>query len=210
MSGFTEPLVNGFLLGLSTGPMCMMGCLPALMSITLGQSSMNDARGTWLFIGKFITGRFFAYLAFGLVVGFLGSRLDGLTSRVGVIAWMVMAIILIAYGLGFSFGHIGLCRVAGRFVDSRYFPFIMGALMGLNLCPPFLLAITYTLERSANMAFGVLFFMAFFVSTSLYILPAGFAGHLGRQELFARAGKIASVVVGAVFLYQGVTIMMVG
>ena len=95
-------------------------------------------------------------------------------------------------------------------MDNRHFPFIMGALAGLNLCPPFLLAITYTLERSANTAFGVLFFMSFFVSTTLYILPAGLAGYIGRQELFVRVGKIASVVVGAVFLYQGVTIMMVG
>lgn len=210
MNSMFEPLANGFMLGLATGPLCLGSCFPVLISLALGEVDGKTPRAVWGFLGKFITGRFFAYTAMGFLVGLLGSSLGASWRFIGMLAWIVMAVILIAYGMGVGFSHFGLCSMAGRFAGTRGFPFLMGGLTGLNVCPPFLLAITFTLERSIEPAYGAVFFMAFFVATSLFILPAGMAGYLPRHDLMARFGKIASVVVGIVFLYQGISTIIMG
>ena len=210
MSNLTSPLVNGFLLGIATGPLCMTTCFPVLLSVTLGESDSNRSLQSWLFMGKFVAGRFFAYLGVGLLVGFLGSRMGGLSRTIGTISWIVLAAILIAYGLGVSFGHLRMCAVASRFAKSRYFPLIIGALTGLNVCPPFLLAITFSLERSIDPSYGVVFFLAFFLATTIFIPPAGLVTYMPRRDIVSRIGKAAAVVAGIVFLYQGISVLVTG
>jgi hypothetical protein len=46
------------------------------------------------------------------------------------------------------------------------------------------------------------------VATTLYIIPAGLTGYASRYTVMARFGKMASVAVGIVFLYQGVLALM--
>lgn len=210
MNSLLDPLANGFMLGLATGPLCMGSCFPVLISLALGEAADKSPVAVWGFLGKFIAGRFFAYTAAGFAVGLLGSTLGTSWRLVGVLAWLLMAAILIAYGMGVGFAHFGLCAVAGRFAGTSGFPFLMGGLTGLNVCPPFLLAITFTLERSIEPSYGAVFFMAFFFATTLFILPAGMAGYLPRHDLMTRFGKIAAVVAGVVFLYQGVSIIVTG
>lgn len=210
MANLANPLANGFLLGLATGPLCMTTCFPVLLSITLGESEGGRSLQSWIFMGKFIGGRFFAYLAVGFLVGFLGSRLGGLSRTIGTISEIVLAVILIAYGLGMSFGHLRICAVASRFAKNRFFPLILGALTGLNVCPPFLLAITFSLERSIDPSYGVAFFMAFFLATTIFILPAGLVNYMPRRNIVSRIGKAAAVVAGIVFLYQGISVLVTG
>lgn len=198
------------MLGMTTGPYCLTACFPMVLSVALAEGKGNSAFQTWLFVGKFIGGRFSAYLAFGLVIGLLGSRLGGMSHRIGTFAMILMSIILIGYGLGVRLPRVGMCRVAGRTEGHRLFPFILGGLTGLNVCPPFLLAVTYTLHRTVTPTFGICFFMSFFIATTLYILPVGIAGHIPHREIVARMGRVAAVVVGIVFFYQGLSALMLG
>ena len=78
------------------------------------------------------------------------------------------------------------------------------------VCPPFLLAISYTLQRSISPVLGMIFFLSFFVATTLYVLPVGFVGYLPRRELLVRIGKTSAVAVGCYFCYQGVGTLMIG
>ena len=108
MTGIAEPIVNGFVLGITAGPLCFTGCFPMLFSIGLaeGQRSCSPAE-TWLFIGKFISGRFIAYLGFGLLVGYLGSQLGAWNHKIGIYSSMVMAFLLVAYGMGVTDAAFG-------------------------------------------------------------------------------------------------------
>lgn len=205
MNSLVDPVIHGFMLGATTGPFCLAVCLPVLLSVTLSESGERNSSRAWIFLGKFIAGRFVAYLALGIFLGLIGSRSGALTQRVGVFATIVLSLILLGYGLGLRLPHFGLCRVAGSRTEKPYFPMILGLLTGLNVCPPLLLAATYTLQRSINPFFGLFFFLSFFVATTLYILPVGLTGYASRYAAMARFGKIASVAVGIVFLYQGIS-----
>lgn len=208
MNNMSDALINGLILGITTGPVCMMGCLPVLLSFTLGESNNLSGSAVWKFIGKFTVGRFFAYMFFGLLSGYLGSVIGKSLGTLGVVSWLLMSVLLIMYGLGFGFGHLSFCKTTTRFVGNRKFPYILGVLAGVNLCPPFLLAFTYSMERSNNPVFGLLFFSAFFLATTLFILPAGFSGHIGKNELYSKIGKGASVLVGLIYFYQGINLLM--
>lgn len=210
MSHLIDPIVNGFMLGMTTGPMCFTACFPLLLSVTLAEGGKTSSHATWLFLGKFIGGRFLAYLVFGLIVGLLGSRLGALSHQIGSIATILLSLILIAYGLGMPIPHFGMCRMGATHMGRPYFPLILGVLTGLNVCPPFLLALTYSLQKAVNPTFGIFFFLSFFLATTLYILPVGLAAYVNRHEMIIRLGKIASVVVGLVFFYQGVSALMIG
>lgn len=205
-----DPIINGFMLGITTGPFCFTACFPMLLSVTLAEGGKSSPHATWLFLGKFIGGRFLAYLTFGLIVGLLGNRLGALSHQIGSLATILLSLILIGYGLGMPMPRLGMCRLVGARPGGTYFPFFLGVLTGLNVCPPFLLAVSYCLHRTINPAFGIFFFLSFFFATTLYILPVGLAGYVGRHEIIARLGKIASVVVGMVFFYQGISALMLG
>lgn len=209
-SNLWDPAINGFMLGISTGPVCFSACVPMLLSISLAEVGSGSGGSNWGFLGRFIGGRFLAYLVFGLAVGLVGDRLGAFGVRVGSGATIVLSLILIAYGLGVRLPHWGLCRIAAGAAGRDRFPVLLGILTGMNICPAFLLAISYTLQRSISPVFGMMFFSSFFVATTLYVLPVGFAGYLPRRELLARIGRISAVVVGCYFCYQGACALMVG
>jgi sulfite exporter TauE/SafE len=50
-------------------------------------------------------------------------------------------------------------------------PFVLGFLTGINPCPPFITGFVRLLEI-ASILKGIFYFTGFFVSTSLFILPA--------------------------------------
>jgi hypothetical protein len=99
--------------------------------------------------------------------------------------------------------HIGLCRLLAPRVQSSWYLAALGFLAGLNLCPPFLLAVTTVIDVGGALR-GMLFFFVFFLATSVYLVPllfSGFAARLGAVRVAARA---ASVVAGAYFLFLGI------
>ncbi|MFB3814778.1 MAG: sulfite exporter TauE/SafE family protein [Terriglobales bacterium] len=197
---YWTPVFAGFLLGLSTGPLCLGTCLPVVFPFAVGEISGDTARKRWGFLGEFLAGRLLAYLFTGLVVGALSHRFAYAGSRMGVYAWLVLSLVLLVYGVAGRPQHAGICPWVSRLVRRRAFAFLLGMLTGLSVCPPFLLALGYVLERSSNALFGLLFFLAFFCATTMFILPLGVLGHVPRQAWMEQIGRWAAILAGGYFL----------
>lgn len=204
MSSILDPAINGFLLGMATGPACFASCAPVLFSVTLARGRINSPASTWRFLAKFIGGRFVAYLAFGFLIGWLGESLGTYGFKIGAWATILLSILLVAYGMGVKLPHLGMCSKANRYGRTPFFPFVLGILTGLNICPPFLLGISYCIQDGVNPLSGILFFMAFFIATTLYILPIGFMGRFSGHRHLAMVGRISAVGVGLFFSYKSV------
>ncbi len=204
LQSFASHILSGFGLGLTTGPFCFAACFPVLLSFVLGDR--DATRETWHFVGRFIAGRFAAYMIIGFISATLGAMLGAATHKICGIAWIILSLSLIAHGLGLQLPHGGLCERIARRPDRKLFPYVIGGLTALNVCPPVLLAITYSLKSGSPIA-GLAVFGAFFVATSLFILPAGFAGHLQRLGCISWLGRLLAVVVGIVFLWEGYSLL---
>lgn len=198
---------KALLLGLSAGLFCAGFCLPLLAPVVLAEAG-GTRRSLWRLV-LFLAGRLAAYLLFGVVFGGLGGVLGRL---VGVKAWLLPIIYgllglgMIAYGLVQSFPHLGFCRVLSPRFSSVWYVAGLGFLAGINLCPPFLLAVT-TVMDSGGVLRGMLFFSVFFLATSVYLIPLLFAGLAGRFASVRFAARIAAVVAGLYFVVLAVRVV---
>jgi sulfite exporter TauE/SafE len=153
----------------------------------------------------FLVGRLVGYLLFGAVFGLLGaalSRVWQVKTVVLPIVYLLLGLLMILHGLVLSFPHVGLCRVLGRGLESRWYLLVAGFLAGVNLCPPFLLAATVALDAGTPLK-GLVFFLAFFIATSLYLVPLLLAGLVARFESVRFAARVASVLAGLWFAVLG-------
>jgi sulfite exporter TauE/SafE len=205
-----EAILSGFLLGLSIGTICMGTCLPVLIPFSIENSaSHSESTSMYKFLGKFLFGRFISYLVFGLCVGYMGSLLQkSILNKIGLVVIIVLAVLLMAYGLGIKLSYHEFCKTAFKYSKSKKFPLILGILTGINLCPPFLLAIFYSFERSTTPLFGMIFFMAFFVSTSLFLLPIVLIKYLPRGAYLVKISQVTALIAGVIFIYKGMTLLL--
>ena len=195
-----DAIVEGLLLGLSTGPLCLGTCAPALVPCALVEER-SGVRANLGLLGQFLAGRLVAYLLFGAAVGYAGMAVGETLPRWAVGASLIgMALLLIAYALAQSWPQIALCQVVHR--RRGQIPFLFGLLTGLNPCPPFLLAGAAVFGHGDPLS-GVLLFAAFFLSTSLYLMPVAFAGLLSRFQAVRQVARWTAVLVGGFFLVMG-------
>ena len=213
-------LGKALLLGLSTGLFCAGFCVPLVGPLLLADDrglprlSAEENRGcTRPDLGRsfrrsasrvllFLAGRLVAYLLFGLVFGALGgilSRMWGIKAVLLPLLYAVLGVLMIVYAVVQSFPHVGFCRTFGRPVRSGWYITLVGFLAGINLCPPFLLAITMVMDIGGALR-GALFFLVFFLATSVYLLPLFFAGLVSRFSSVRFAGRAAAVLAGLHFL----------
>ena len=88
-------LAQGFLLGLAMAPACIAACAPVFVPVLL---SREDARlkSHAFALGEFLCGRFVAYAAVGLLIGWLGARMEGAALRwASVIAYALLGVALL-------------------------------------------------------------------------------------------------------------------
>lgn len=185
------------LLGLSTGVYCFVYCVPFVAPVMVAEK--RSGRENFNVIAKFVLGRLTGYLAFGALVGYLGARLTGLNLEpVTWIALAILSIILILHALGlWQARRLAVCAMIKRF--NPEIPFLMGMLMGVNACPPFLLSLTYVLTLQSALK-GIAYFFMFFIGTTVYFIPLFFLGYLNKIKEFQTVGRISAVIVGFIFL----------
>jgi sulfite exporter TauE/SafE len=204
---------EGFILGLSTGAVCLAYCGPVLIPYLMGEG--NTVAGNTLSVGLFLGGRLVAYLVVGLVSGWLGALLvhsSPAKKIIFAIIYMALALFLITYGFHrFKEVCLGLKQEK---MKKRFFPkwpllvpFTGGFATGMNLCPPFLLAITGAAEGE-KISGGILFFLMFFLGTSVYFLPLPFVGFFRRQLVLRTIGKFAAILAGLFYFVKGMGMVL--
>jgi len=203
---------EGFILGLSTGAVCVAYCGPVLLPFILGEGTtiVQNTKSVGLFLG----GRLVSYILVGIVSGILGLTLvlNTMQNRfVFGIIYTLLAFFMIAYGF-FRFREICLGQNQRKLQQklSRWplaIPLAGGFVTGLNLCPPFLLAITGAVE-TRQLSGSILFFIMFFLGTSVYFIPMPFLGFFKRKQVLQVIGKFAAILAGLLYLYKGVFSMI--
>jgi sulfite exporter TauE/SafE len=204
---------SGFLLGLGTGVVCLAYCGPVLIPFMMGEG--KTIAGNIGSVSLFLFGRLLAYLLIGLLAGLLGSTLlqpfPGKTVFMGIV-YISLASMLVAYGF-FRFRELCLGRSDLKF-KKKYgirwpfmVPVIGGFATGLNICPPFLLAITGAIE-TGKLSSSLLFFLMFFLGTTVYFVPLPFIGFFRRQQVLRIIGKFAAILAGLLYLYKGVLMII--
>ena len=85
----------------------------------------------------------------------------------------------------------------------RRIPLLMGFLMGVNICPPFLISVAYVFTLH-SMFKGIVYFLVFFAATTLYFLPLFFFGFLSKLNEFRAVARVSAVLVGLLFIAYGI------
>lgn len=205
--------IEGFFLGLSTGMVCLAYCGPVLVPYLLGEA--GRVRRNIFSVSLFLGGRLLAYLMTGLIAGLAGSRLlqpSEARSYYMAVAFLVLSVMLVFYGFN-RFGEVCLGKTRSRKMSRirekwpDIFPLTGGFLTGINLCPPFLLAITRAVD-SGKVGAGILFFFMFFLGTSVYFIPMLFLGILRRQQVLKIIGKFAAIIAGFFYFYAGLRLLI--
>lgn len=190
-------IIKGILLGLSTGIFCLSWCVPVYTPLLL--ATVKSKKEIWLAFVKFSLGRLAAYMIFGALVGYFSEKISGLlVSKAINWAIIVLAVLMISYALGLTVPHSKLCRI----IKKVKVLFWAGFLTGINICPPFLLAITSGL-KSGEVMNGVLYFFSFFIGTTVYLIPITFLGYLTKQKTLNQIATYSAILVGLIFLIYG-------
>jgi sulfite exporter TauE/SafE len=197
-------LMKGIALGLSTGVFCSVHCLPVLVPVMLMRhhDTVGQA-GRSLF--QFLLGRLVAYLLVGAAAGALGSRLESMAffqSLFIPIAFIVLGCLMIAASLADSLPHMGLCHWVRQKSRGPGYLFFLGFLLGINLCPPFVLAIGVA-AGTAQIFKSIVFFMAFFAATSIYLLPLLLSGACTQTHRWKLAARVVSIATAICFVGLG-------
>jgi sulfite exporter TauE/SafE len=193
---------KALLLGLSTGLFCAGFCVPLVGPLLLSDENRSVRRSASR-VGLFLAGRLVAYLLFGLVFGALGgalSRVWGIKTILLPLVYGILGVMMIVYAVVQSFPHVGFCRAVSPRIRSGWYMALVGFLAGINLCPPFLLALATVIDIGGALQ-GALFFLVFFLATSIYLLPLFFVGLVSRFSAVRFAGRVAAVLAGVYFLY---------
>jgi sulfite exporter TauE/SafE len=191
-----EIIFQPVLLGLSSGIFCMSYCFPFLAPfVVLEERKLKE---NFKVILKFIFGKLFGYLLFGAIFGYLGEKITNKTVDLFFFfALAGLSFLLILYSFGLMGEKRGIC-LGSKFKKTT--PFLMGFLMGINVCPPFLMAINYVFLQHAFFE-GILFFFLFFLATTIYFLPITFLGFLNKIKEFRMVARISGILVGLMFLF---------
>jgi sulfite exporter TauE/SafE len=189
-------LLQGFLLGLATGTTCLATCGPVYAPYLMqyGRSLPKSL----LAVLELSAGRFISYLIVGAVAGLLGRQVHiGEKGLLTAAAYSLCSIFLLVTVFR-TYRRDQNCPM-GRWAGIIDRPLVLGVLTGINICPPFLLALTKAFHGSGPAA-GMTLFAAFFVGTSLFLLPISAFGLLGDRKLFRSMARWGAAAVSAWFL----------
>jgi sulfite exporter TauE/SafE len=204
---------SGFILGLSTGVVCLSYCGPVIMPYLLSEgNSVSRNTGT---VALFLTGRLLAYMIVGLLAGIVGNRLlqpSNLKNVFIAILYLVLGLLMILYGFHrfreICLGKKSLHGIKGKpYAGKLMLPVVGGFMTGINLCPPFLLAITGAMDTGAITG-SMVYFLAFFVGTAVYFIPLPFIGFFRKQHALRIIGKFAAILAGLIFIFKGMVVLL--
>ena len=196
-------IIQALILGLSTGVFCMGYCGPVLLGLLFSRQEQRWT-GNVGALGLFLAGRLIAYLLFGVITYCVGELLkdSAFILTLFPVAEMVLGALMVLYALNLRFPHWALCHHTFAWSQGRVTLFAAGIFTGLNVCPPFLLAVETSL-RSGSLFRSVAFFGIFFMATSLYLLPFLFSIFTTRSKNIRAAAQIVCGLTGFWYTTSG-------
>lgn len=202
-------IIKAFALGLSTGAFCTGFCAPVLMGLLLSRKEENW-KGSAFSLALFLSGRLIAYLFFGVITFVIGEIFRGreIFIRLLPIGEVLLGLLMLIYCIYTNFPHISMCRGVFKLSESRGTLFLAGIFTGMNLCPPFILAVGTAME-SESLIDSILFFFFFFIATSLYLLPFIFSGLASRHDNIRTAARIICGLTGLWLIISGLRKILV-
>jgi len=204
---------EGILLGLSTGTICLAYCGPVLIPYLMGENKTITTN--FVYVSLFLSGRLLAYMVIGLIAGIAGTLLlqpSGFSVALVGTTYIILSVLLIFYGF-YRFKEVCLGKKQTRFSFQHFkqvpylIPVIGGILTGLNICPPFLLA-SAKAASTHHITDSIVFFLMFFIGTSLYFVPLPFIGIFKKQNVLRIIGKFAAIMAGILYLYRGISLII--
>ena len=193
-------LSEGFGLGIATGLTCLTTCSPIYIPFLL-----SEKRSIWnstLRVMEISIGRFIAYIAFGALAGFTGSKISSFNREIfTAIAYSLISIYLLVTAYR-THQKSKKCMIPkfSRFTQSA---FLLGLITGINFCPSFLLAISSAINLGGAFG-GSLLFLGFFFGTTIYLIPLIFVGGISKIKKMQTLAKFASIAIGLYFLFVGI------
>ena len=117
---------EGILLGLSTGIYCVGACLvffmPYLLVEGAGKVSENLKK-----VSSFMLGRLIAYIAFALIMSFIGMSYQNMfTARFSYICLILASLLMLVYSLTHNFKNSEFCSYIVKGFSMMRVPFFLG------------------------------------------------------------------------------------
>jgi hypothetical protein len=115
---------------------------------------------------------------------------------------LLLSLWMIGNALGALKPGIRFCGPLQRHAGSS-FPFYAGFVLGINVCPPFLMGMSIAMGMKSILQ-PILFFSGFYIGSSAWLLPLALTGSITRKPFVTRLGNIAAVLIGCWYLVHSV------
>jgi len=195
-----KTLIEGLLLGFSTGTICLFTCTPIYLPYLLTEE--RKLLKSLIAVGEISIGRFVSYIAFGAAAGFAGAKISAVNRELFTsIAYILLSVYLILSAVR-THQKAKHCHIpkATRFTKNAI---LLGILTGINFCPAFLIALSKAVNLGGVFS-GMLLFLGFFFGTSVFLVPLAFVSLLSKINEMKVIARIASVIIGIWFIFVGV------
>jgi len=195
-----KTLIEGAVLGLTTGTTCLITCSPIYLPYLISED--RKLGKSLLAVLEISAGRFISYLAFGAVAGYTGAQIASVNRELFTsIAYILLSVYLVLSAVRTN-KKAKSCHVPkmARFTKSG---FILGILTGINFCPSFLIALSKAVDLGGALS-GMMLFLGFFFGTSIFLLPLAFIGQISKVTKMKLIAQYASILVAIWFTFAGV------
>jgi len=201
-------------LGLASGPACLAACGPVLIPSLL--TERTGFRPHARYLSAFLAARLVGYMLFAVVaweLGALASMLPAPRLLMMGVVYLLLACVLLWYAYSArrscaqpcadsKLVQIGESRNRGVAGAAA-----LGLLTGLNLCPPFVVA-GIRAAQLGSMAAALLFFLVFFLGTSIWFVPFVGLGCIVRNQAIIIVARMAMVLIALYYLLIGIAMLL--
>ncbi|MBT3756941.1 MAG: sulfite exporter TauE/SafE family protein [Candidatus Cloacimonetes bacterium] len=195
-----KTLVEGVILGLTTGTACLVTCSPIYLPYLISED--RKLSKSIYAVLEISAGRFVSYLAFGAIAGYTGAQIASVNRELFTsIAYILLSAYLVLSAVRTN-KKAKSCHVPkmARFTQSGI---ILGILTGINFCPSFLIALSKAVDLGGAFS-GMMLFLGFFFGTSIFLLPLAFIGQISKVSKMKMVAQYASILVAIWFTFSGV------
>lgn len=198
-------MLDGLLLGLSTGLYCVSSCAPLTIPLVCSGDDSSFAHTVRL-ATMFMAGRFIAYIAVGFILGALGSFAASFLHPVQAVLFsrisdLLAGAVLMGGGIILIRKKDSMCtwyKTAHRYGFNAL---AVGIATGFSVCPPFFAAASKVFGNYGSVD-GALYFLLFFLGSSVYFIPLFGLAAAGKAIPHIKIiTRTAMILIGAYFFF---------